>query len=220
MDAVFLTTIFEILLFEVRSVFWSAQRVAGSERVEISKKLLEKLKLKQTENTNQRIRIHSLERRVEWLVTGTICSTICWIYSFLLSENSMFSELLENLHVVHKRLTQSKNGVFTFDFKMRLGSTFVDGTVLREILLYITVGVYRDGEYSNAEELLCVIVYIVFRQNSILSVWVYINLSWSAKYESITENSRKKFFVFWLLQWVGQPISFFSFNISTFSTYR
>ena len=110
----------------------------------------------------------------------------------LLSENSMSSESLENLLVVHKRLTQSKNGVFTFDFKMRLGSTFVERTVLGEILLCITVGVYRDGEYSNAEELLCVIVYIVFRQNSILSVWVYINLSWSAKYESITENSRKK----------------------------
>ena len=141
-----------------------------SERVEISKKLLEKLKLKQTKNKNQRIRIHGLERRVEGLLTGTICSTICWIYSFLLSENSMSSELLENLLVVHKRLTQSKNVVFAFDFKMRLGSTFVDGTVLGEILLYITVGVYRDGEYSNAEELLCVIVYIVFRQNNILSV--------------------------------------------------
>ena len=84
----------------------------------------------------------------------------------------MSSELLENLHVVHKRLTQSKNGVFTFDFKMRLGSNvlYVERTVLGEILLCITVGVYRDGEYSNAEELLCVIVYIVFRQNSILSV--------------------------------------------------
>ena len=82
----------------------------------------------------------------------------------------MSSELLENLHVVHKRLTQSKNVVFAFDFKMRLGSTFVDGTVLGEILLYITVGFYRDGEYSNAEELLCVIVYIVFGQNNMLSV--------------------------------------------------
>ena len=106
-----------------------------SERVEISKKLLEKLKLKQTKNKNQRIRIHGLERRVEGLLTGTICSTICWIYSFLLSENSMSSELLENLLVVHKRLMQSKNGVFTFDFKMKLGSTFVERSVLRETLL-------------------------------------------------------------------------------------
>ena len=201
-------------------MFWSTQWVTGSERVEISKKLLEKLKLKQIENINQRIHIHRLERRVEGLLIGAICSTICWIYSFLLSENSMSSKLLENLHVVHKRLIQSKNGAFTFDFEIRLGITFVERTVLGEILLCITVGVYRDGEYSNAEELLCVIVYIVFRQNSILSVWVYINLSWSAKYESITENSRKKFFVFWFLQWVGQPISFFSFNVSTFSTYR
>ena len=130
------------------------------------------MKLKQTQNKNQRIRIHGLERRVEGLLTGTICSTICWIYSFLLSENSMSSELLENLHVVHKRLTQSKNGVFTFDFKMRLGSNvlYVERTVLGEILLCITVGVYRDGEYSNAEELLCVIVYIIFRQNNMLSV--------------------------------------------------
>ena len=57
------------------------------------------------------------------------------MYSFLLSENSMSSELLENLLVVHKRLTQSKNGVFTFDFKMKLGSTFVERSVLGETLL-------------------------------------------------------------------------------------
>ena len=57
------------------------------------------------------------------------------MYSFLLSENSMSSELLENLHVVHERLTQSKSGVFTFDFKMKLGSTFVERSVLRETLL-------------------------------------------------------------------------------------
>ena len=53
----------------------------------------------------------------------------------LLSENSMSSELLENLHVVHERLTQSKSGVFTFDFKMKLGSTFVERSVLGETLL-------------------------------------------------------------------------------------
>ena len=60
------------------------------------------------------------------------------MYSFLLSENSVYSELLENLHVVHKRLTQSKIGVFTFDFKMKLGSTFVKRNALGEILLYVT----------------------------------------------------------------------------------
>ena len=42
---------------------------------------------------------------------------VAWMYSFLLSENSVPSELLENLHVDHKRLTQSKNGVATFDLK-------------------------------------------------------------------------------------------------------
>ena len=47
----------------------------------------------------------------------------------------MSSELLENLHVVHKRLTQSNNGVFTFGFKMKLGSTFVERSVLGETLL-------------------------------------------------------------------------------------
>ena len=48
-----------------------------------------------------------------------------WMYNFLLSENSVSSELLENLHVDHKRFTQSKVGVVTFDFKLKLGSTFV-----------------------------------------------------------------------------------------------
>ena len=47
----------------------------------------------------------------------------------------MSSESLENLHVVHKRLTQSKNDVFTFDFKMKLGSKFVERSVLGETLL-------------------------------------------------------------------------------------
>ena len=45
-----------------------------------------------------------------------------WMYSFLFSENSVFSELLENLHVVHKTLSQSKDSPVTFDFKMKLGS--------------------------------------------------------------------------------------------------
>ena len=99
------------------------------------------------------------------------------MYSFLLSENSVYSELLENLHVVHKRLTQSKIGVFTFDFKMKLGSTFVKRNALGEILLYVTAWVYRSGEYSNAEGLLCIIVYIVFPKNSTFCVWEYINFS-------------------------------------------
>ena len=47
----------------------------------------------------------------------------------------MSSELLENLHVVHKRLTQSISGVFTFDFKMKLGSGFAERSVLGETLL-------------------------------------------------------------------------------------
>ena len=70
------------------------------------------------------------------------------MYSFLLSENSVSSELLENLHVYHKRLTQSKNGVVTFDFKMKLGSTFVKRSILREILLYLTAVVCTDREYT------------------------------------------------------------------------
>ena len=101
------------------------------------------------------------------------------MYSFLLSENLMYSELLENLHVVHKRLTQSQNGGFTFGFKVKLGSTFVERSVSGESLLYVTAGVYRDGEYSNAEKLLCVILYIVFRQNSIFclfeSILIYLS---------------------------------------------
>ena len=103
-----------------------------------------------------------------------------WMYSFLLSENSVSSELLENLHVDHKRLTQPKNGVVTFDFKMKLGSTFVKRSILKEILLYLTA-VCTDREYSNAEELLCVIVYRVFQQNSIFclfeSILIYLTCS-------------------------------------------
>ena len=103
-----------------------------------------------------------------------------WMYNFLLSENSVSSELLENLHVGHKRFTQSKTGVVTFDFKMKLGSTFVKRSILKEILLYLTA-VCTDREYSNAEELLCVIVYRVFQQNSIFclfeSILIYLTCS-------------------------------------------
>ena len=59
----------------------------------------------------------------------------------------MSSELLENLHVYHKRLTQSKNGVVTFDFKMKLGSTFVKRYFERN-LLYLTAVVCTDREYT------------------------------------------------------------------------
>ena len=117
-----------------------------------------------------------------------------WMYSFLLSENSVSSELLENLHVDHKRLTQPKNGVVTFDFKMKLGSTFVKRSILREILLYLTTVVCTDREYSNVEELSCVIVYRVFRQDSIFCPFetILIYLTYSVKCGSITENLRKK----------------------------
>ena len=53
-----------------------------------------------------------------------------WMCSPLLSENSVFSELLEKSHVVDKTLTQSKYGIVTFDFKMKLGSTFVKRSIL------------------------------------------------------------------------------------------
>ena len=74
----------------------------------------------------------------------------------------MSSELLEKLHVVDKTLTQSKYGIVTFDFKMKLGSTFVKRSILGEILLYVTAVVYRDREYNNVEELLCGIVCTAF----------------------------------------------------------
>ena len=128
--------------------------------------------------------------------------------------------LLENLHVVHKRLSQSKSGVVTFNIKMKLGSKFVERSVLREILLYVTTVVCRDREYSNAEELLYVIVYLVFRQNSIFCPFesILIYLSCSIKCRSITRNSRNAF-VLWFLQWVSQPIWFLSFNVSAFGSY-
>ena len=100
------------------------------------------------------------------------------MYSFPLSENSVSSELLDNSHVDHKRLTQSRKCAITFDFKMTLGSTFVQRSILREILLYVTAVVCREREYSNAEELPCVIIYLVFRQNSMFCPFgEYFNLS-------------------------------------------
>ena len=72
----------------------------------------------------------------------------------------MSYELLENLNVVHKKLTQSKNGAVPFAFKMKLGSSSVKRSVLGEILLYVTEVDYR-------EELLCFIIHKVFQENSI-----------------------------------------------------
>ena len=61
------------------------------------------------------------------------------MYNFLLAENSVSSELLENLNVVlKKKLTQSKKGAIPFDFKRKLGSSSVNRRVLGEILLYVT----------------------------------------------------------------------------------
>ena len=39
------------------------------------------------------------------------------MWSFLPAKNPVPSELLENLNVVHKKLTQSKNGAIPFAFK-------------------------------------------------------------------------------------------------------
>ena len=79
-------------------------------------------------------------------------------YSFLPAKISVSSELLENLNVVRKKLTQSKNGAVPFDFKIKLRSSSVKRSVLREILLYDTAVDYRDSEYNDAEELLCAII--------------------------------------------------------------
>ena len=79
------------------------------------------------------------------------------IYSFLLSENCLLSYQKIYMLII-KDLLNQKNGVGTIEFKMKLGSTFFKRSILGEILLYVTAVVYRDREYSNVEELLCVIV--------------------------------------------------------------
>ena len=66
------------------------------------------------------------------------------INDFLPAQNSVSSELLENLNVVHEKTTQSKSGALPFDFKMKLGSSSVKRSVLGEILLYVTAVDYRD----------------------------------------------------------------------------
>ena len=73
------------------------------------------------------------------------------MYSFLPSENSVSSELLENLHVEEfcipeEELTQSKNVAVPFNSKMKLGSLSIKRSALGEILLYVTAVDYRDRE--------------------------------------------------------------------------
>ena len=82
---------------------------------------------------------------IELLLTSSM-------YSFLPAKNSVSSELLENLNVVHKKHTQSKDDAVPFAFKIKLGSSSVKRSVLGEILLYVTIVDYR-------EELLCAIIY-------------------------------------------------------------
>ena len=114
------------------------------------------------------------------------------MYNFLLPENPV-SELLENLNAFHKNITQSKNGAIPFDFKMKLGSSSVKVSVFGDILLYVAAVDYRVREYSDADKLLCVIIYKVFQQNSIFcpSESILIDQSRCVKCGSITGNSRK-----------------------------
>ena len=116
------------------------------------------------------------------------------MYNFLPAENLISSELLENLNVAHKKLTQSENGAVLFDFKMKLGSSSVKRSDLGENLLYVTPVDYREREYKDADELLCAIIYNVFQQNSILCAFesILIYLSCCVKCGSITGNSRKQ----------------------------
>ena len=109
------------------------------------------------------------------------------IYNFLPAQNSAYSELLENLNVVHKKNIQSKNGAIPFDFKMKLGSSSLKRSVLGEILLYFTA-----VDYS--EKLLWAIIYKMFQQNSIFCPFesILIDLSRCVKCGSITGNSRKE----------------------------
>ena len=65
------------------------------------------------------------------------------MYSFLPKKNSMPPELLENINVVNKKLTQSKNGAVPFGFKIKLESSSAKRSVLGEILLYFTAVYYR-----------------------------------------------------------------------------
>ena len=53
--------------------------------------------------------------------------------NFLPTANSVFSELLENLNILHKKLPQSKIGKVPFDLKVNLGSLSVTRSVLGKI---------------------------------------------------------------------------------------
>ena len=60
--------------------------------------------------------------------------------------------------------------------------------------MYVTAVDYRDREYSDAEELLCAIIYNEFRQSSIFCPFesILIDLSRCVKCKSIAGNSRKE----------------------------
>ena len=71
-------------------------------------------------------------------------SSVLACTAFFLQKKSLPSELLKNLNVAHQKLTQSKNGAIPFAFKMKLGSSSVKRSVLREILLYVKAVDYRE----------------------------------------------------------------------------
>ena len=129
------------------------------------------------------------------------------MHNFLPAENSVSSELLENLNVVHKKLT-SKKGAVQFDFKMKLGSSSVKRSALGEILLSVTAVDYRDREYSDTKELLCAIIYKVFQQNSIFCPFESILIDY--KCGSITGNSRKQNHLRVAVFAMSQPINLHS----------
>ena len=99
------------------------------------------------------------------------------MYSFLPKKNSMPPELLENINVVNKKLTQSKNGAVPFGFKIKLESSSAKRSVLGEILLYVLA-----------------IICKVFQQNSIYWSFesILIDLSRCVKFKSTNGNSRKE----------------------------
>ena len=86
--------------------------------------------------------------------------------NFLPIANSVSSELLENLNILHKKLPQSKNGKVLFDLKVKLGSLSVKRSVLGKIWFHVTAVDYKDREYNDAEELLCSIIYKVFHKTA------------------------------------------------------
>ena len=79
----------------------------------------------------------------------------------------MSSKLLENLNVVHKKLSQSKVDAISFDFKMKFENPSVMRSILGKILNYVTALGCKDRKYNESEELLWDIIYKVFQQSSI-----------------------------------------------------